>query len=183
MKKLLVIPLFLILFSCAPVLNRDLMEEAMRNVPLSQIRANPGTYKGKLFVLGGVIVETRLTEKGSLLEVLALPVDSGGRIEDTERAMGRFLALYPAEKGILDPMVYKKGRYVTLAGDFVENRTKKIDELEYVYPLFQARQVHLWEEERAYAGYPYSYYPYSYYPYPYWYHPYWSPWPPPPGWW
>ena len=38
---------------------------------------------------------------------------------DLERAQGRFLAVYPRSRGILDPMIYSKGRLVTLAGTFV----------------------------------------------------------------
>jgi outer membrane lipoprotein len=183
MKKLVFLLLSLILFACAPVLNRELMKEGDRNVPLDQLRGNPEAYKGRLYILGGVIVDSRFIQSGSQLEVLYLPVDSSGYLTGTDRSRGRFLAVYPSEKGLLDPMVYKKGREVTLAGSFVEARKSKIDDMDYVYPVFEIREVHLWEEQRDYYAYPY--YPYSYYvnPYPYWYNPYWGPWPPPPGWW
>jgi starvation-inducible outer membrane lipoprotein len=45
-------------------------------------------------------------------------------------------------------------------------REGKIDEMEYVFPVFEIRQIHLWEEQRDY--WPYAY-PYSYYYYPGWY--------------
>ncbi len=180
MKKLSFGLLCLILFACAPVLNKELMKEGERNVSLDQLRANPDPYKGKLYILGGVIVETRFVQNGSQLEVLSLPVDSSGDLDDSAHGRGRFLAVYPRENGLLDPMVYKKGREVTLAGTFLEARKSKIDDMEYVYPAFEIRQVHLWEERRDYA---YPFYPYPYYSAPYWYNPYWGPWPPPPGWW
>lgn len=186
MKSVLVLAATLILFSCAPVLDRELMKEGQRNVSLNELRANPDAYKGKLFILGGVIVETRLTANGSELEILSKPVDKYGVPRDTQRTMGRFLAVYPRDKGLLDPVVYKEGREVTLAGDFVDARKGKIGDYEYVYPVFEIRQIHLYEEEPNYAFYPYPY-PYSYYPYgfydPYWYNPYWAPWRRPPGWW
>jgi outer membrane lipoprotein len=185
MKKLFFMALSLILFACAPVLNRELMREGERNPSLDQLRANPATYQGKIFILGGIIVETRLIQEGSQIEVLGFPVDSRGYLEEGDRARGRFFAVYPREKGLLDPIVYKKGRQVTLAGQLTGTREGKIDDMEYVFPVFEIRQVHLWEDE-DYAFYPYRY-PYSYYPYadPLWYHPYWrpGPWPPPPGWW
>jgi hypothetical protein len=69
------------------------------------------------------------------------------------------------------------------AGEFLEIRKGKIDQMEYAYPVFKIKQIHLWEREEYYSpGYPY------YYPYPYWwYDPWWRPypdlyWPPPPGW-
>ncbi len=185
MKKTFLFSLCLILFACAPVLNRELMREGQRNPSLGALTANPDAYKGKLFILGGVIVETKFVQNGSQVEVLALPVDARGYLEDGERAVGRFLAIYPREKGLLDPVIFKKGRDVTLAGQFVEARKSKIDDMEYLYPVFEIRQIHLWEEQDYYAPYPFAYYPYQYYPDPYWYHPYWGPgpWPPPPGWW
>lgn len=121
MKKTLIITaVVLLLAACAPVLNKDLMREGRRNASLDELKANPAAYKGKLFILGGLIVETRLIEKGSQVEVLSVPVDSRGYLEDSG-AGGRFLALYPQSKGLLDPLVFKKGREVTLAGEFLRD--------------------------------------------------------------
>ena len=189
MKRILIILIgSLLLSACSPVLNRELMREGARNVPLSQLRENPEANQGKLFILGGVIIETRVTDKGSLLEVLAVPVNAQGYLRDLEQYGGRFLALYPRTSGMLDPIIYKKGREITLAGSFMENRQGKIDEMEYTYPVFEIKQIYLWDEQRDYYMMPA--YPYFYnYPYPYggWYgygyDPFWwRPYPPPPGW-
>ena len=188
MKRIIVIGVTsLLLASCAPVLDRQLMREGQRNVSFDELRSNPDAYKGRLYILGGLIAEARFTEQGSQLEVLAVPVDSYGYLKEYERSSGRFLAVYPKGKALLDPLVYKQGREVALAGEFREIRKGKIDDMEYGYPVFEIRQIHLFEEHHYYSGYPYPYpypYPYSYpyYPYP-WYNPYWGPWPPPPGWW
>ena len=181
MKRVIAIGMASLLFaSCAPVLDRQLMREGQRNVSFDELRSNPDAYKGRLYILGGLIAEARFTEQGSQLEVLAVPVDSHGYLEEHERSSGRFLAVLSRSKALLDPIVYKRGREVTLAGEFREIWKGKIDEMEYEYPVFEIRQIHLFEEH-YYNTYPYPYYPY--YPYPYWYNPYWGPWPPPPGWW
>jgi outer membrane lipoprotein len=184
MKKIFLITVTsLILFSCAPVLDRKLMNEGVRNVPFSELREAPDAYRGKIFILGGLIVETRFTEIGSQIEALYVPVDSYGYLKENEHSMGRFLAISPSERGLLDPLIFTKGREITLAGEFLEIRNGKIDEMEYAYPVFEIKQIYLWEErEYYYPGYPY------YYPYPYWwYDPWWRPYPgpyspPPPGW-
>lgn len=181
----------LFLAACSPVLNRQLMQEGLRDVPLSAVRETPDAYKGKLFILGGLIIETKHTEKGSRIEALAVPVNRLGYLKDEVRARdGRFLAIYPNERGFLEPLIYKKGRQVTLAGEFLELKKAKLDETEYTYPVFEIVQIYLWDEysDRYYYA-PYSYYyPYSY---PYWYDPWWRPYPygygpgpygPPPGW-
>jgi outer membrane lipoprotein len=179
MKKIFLIAVAsLILSSCAPVLSRQLMNEGVRNVPFSLLQEAPDAYQGKIFILGGQIVETRFTEKGSQIEALSVPVDSYGYLKETEHSLGRFLAVYPKEKGLLDPLVYEKGREITLAGAFREIRHGTIDEMEYSYPVFEIEQIYLWDERKEY------YYPL--YPY-WWYDPWWRPypgpyWPPPPGW-
>ncbi len=174
------------LSACSPVLSRQLMREGSRNVSFDRLRDAPDDYKGKMFILGGIIVNTRVTEQGALIEALYVPVDSYGYLKEGARLQGRFLAAYPGTKELLDPVIYKKGREVTLAGVFVDIRKGRIDEMDYSYPVFEIRQIYLWKEPRYYyyPPYYYPYYPY-YYPYPFlydrWGWPYGDPfWPPPP---
>jgi len=156
MIRIFFISAVLMVFSaCTPVLNREVMDQGMRDVPFSRLSEAPEVFKGKLFILGGLIVETRLVEKGSQVEALSVPVDSLGYLQGPARTQGRFLAWYPRSKGLLDPMVYRKGREVTLAGEFMEARRGKIDEMEYVYPVFEISEIYLWEERRDYYTYPY----------------------------
>src|SRR5574341_2105126 len=103
MKKTIVALWVLVLFSCAPVLNRDLMDQGLRDVSLSSVRQTPDAYKGKLFILGGLIVDTKLTEKGSEIEVFYVPVNKYGYLRDEVRqGEGRFIAIYPRERGFLE---------------------------------------------------------------------------------
>lgn len=158
-RSFLIGVVLLALSSCSPVLNREVMKEGAREFSLAHLRETPEVFQGKLFILGGLIVQTRLTETGSQIEALRVPVDSLGYLRESEQTQGRFLAVYPKSKGLLDPMVYKKGREVTLAGEFEEVREGKIDEMEYLYPVFEIREIYLWEERKEYYG-PNYYYPY-----------------------
>lgn len=165
-KRTLIAILFLLpaLAACAPVLNRDLMRQGERDFRLSQLAEAPDGRKGRLFILGGSIVNTKLVEAGSLIEAVYVPVDSYGYLRNAEHYQGRFLALLPKARGLLDPLIYTKGREITIAGEFQEIRPGKIDEMEYAFPYFEIKQIYLWEERTEYR-WPY-YYPYSY----------WSPW-------
>ena len=174
----------MVISACTPVLNRGVMEQGMLDVSFSRLRASPEAFKGKLVILGGLIVETRLVEKGSQIEALSVTVDSLGYLQEAGRSQGRFLALYPRAQGILDPIVYRKGREITLAGEFVEVRQGRIDEMDYVYPVFEIRDIYLWEERKDSYNYPdydpfyyrspFLYDPWGwYYPGPHWYP---SPW-------
>ena len=176
MKKryvFLLLTLSLMLFSCAPVLNKTYMQEGEREVSFKALREHPDQYTGKLFILGGVIVRTKFTEPGSQIEAMHVQVDRYGYFEESGRSEGRFLALAPQEM-VLDSVVYQRGRRITLAGVFVDIRKGKIDEIEYSYPFFQIKQIYLWPKERW--SYPANYYdPWFYpYPYPYYYrYPWW----------
>ena len=169
-----VVLLVLLLFSCAPVLNRDMMKEGNREVSFNRLRQDPAAFKGLLYIFGGVIVQTKLTQSGSQIEALQVPVDRNGHFRDRGTSEGRFLALVPAEERMLDPEVFSKGRRVTLAAEFMEVRKDRIDEMEYLYPVFRIRQIHLWPRERLY--YPAMYYDPWFYPYfygsPWWSSPY-----------
>jgi outer membrane lipoprotein len=189
MKKIFVISaVLLIVAACSPVLHRNVMDQGTRDVHFKQLRESPDEYKGKLFILGGVIVETRFTATGSMIEALSVPVNSLGYLHEAEHSQGRFLALYPQSSGLLDPVIYRKGREITLAGEFVEARKGKIDEMEYVYPVFEIREIYLWEEQKDYYVNQYYYNPW-YDPYLYrapifydpWGRPYYN-WPSSPGW-
>ncbi len=189
MKKILAIALVLfgVLASCAPVLRHDLMEGGIRDFSMPDVVSNPGNYEGKLFILGGIIISTKATAEGSLIEALYVPVNSRGYLKDLGALQNRFLALFPKESGFLDPFVFKRNREITCAGEFRGLREGEIDEMKYTYPFFVVRQLYLWAERQEY------YWPYYYEPYPYWWdYPYrWYGYPygvwryrvPPPYWW
>ena len=114
MKRYCFVILFVLvslyLLSCAPVIRKDLMDIAIRDVSLSDIKRSPELYKGKLFVLGGIIVNTKATSEGSLIEALYVPVDSRGYLKGAGLSHSRFLALFPKESGFLDPMIFRRER-------------------------------------------------------------------------
>ncbi len=182
MKKILFeIAILFLISSCTYVISSPMREKARTDVPFSSIKENVDKYKGSIFILGGIIVSTKNTEEGSIIEAVHSEVDAFGNIIDPDRSAGRFMAIY---RGYLDPLIYKKGREITIAGELIGSRKKSIGEIEYKYPLFEIKEIYLWREVRGYF-YPPPPYPYP----PYWYrYPYWwyDPWwygphyPPPP---
>ena len=66
-----------------------------------------------------------------------------------------------------------------MAGILTGSRKKMLGDMEYTYPVFEAKEIYLWKEEKYYPYpdmYPYwydpFYYPSFYYPYShYWYRP------------
>lgn len=176
-KTALTILISLILLSCAPVLNESLMSRGMYVANLSEIKDSEAARRGQVYILGGIIVKTTATKEGSLIEAIFVPVTSRGYLKNYQVSTGRFLALYRG-RDLLDPLIYTEKREITLAGEFIEMRKGTIGEMEYSYPLFEIKDIYLWEEIRA-RDYRYYYpYPYPapyYYPWPY-RHRYYDPW-------
>lgn len=160
---------FLLFASCAaPVIKKDFLERGLRDVPMKQIADHPGNYKGQMFVLGGVIANTTVTDKGTLIEALFMPVDKKGYFKH-EAGSGRFMAFWPRKNGILDPLLYRRYNRITVAGTLAGTMRGKIGSASYVFPVIDVSQIFLWSNVRYY--YP----AYYYYPYPY---DYWYPYPP-----
>jgi outer membrane lipoprotein len=165
MRRLCVVIAFLLLASCATVISKDLMRQAARNPDLGTLLRDPELFRGKLFVLGGIIARTTLTPSGSEIEALYVPVDSLGYTRRASASAMRYLALYPREKGTIDPLVYKRDRRITIAGVFTGIEKGMVDRMEYTFPVFRIEEVHIAEEMRYAPAYP---------AYPYW-DPYWGP--------
>jgi outer membrane lipoprotein len=162
--------LALLVASCAPVISKETRSKARSDVSFSDVAKDPFFYEGSLFIWGGVIVKTKLTDEGSVMVVRQSPLDKYGAPSDTDVSHGRFLVR--ADKH-LDPLIYEEGREVTVAGVLTGSTKGKIGDTEYDYPTLEAREIHLWVEDQYY------YYPPYYSPYydPLYYDPwYYDPW-------
>lgn len=169
MKRLL--PIFLssfILFSCAHVISKDVRAGAVKDASFSAIKGDIEKYKGRTVIWGGFIVKTRNTDEGTWLEIVQTPINGYGHILQTDESEGRFLAVH---KGHLDTLIYERGRLVTVAGEVAGIREATIDEMKYVYPVVEIKEIYLWKEDVIYSAYPVSYYPWWWYD-PWWNYPY-----------
>ena len=176
-KSIFLILLPIIFFGCSTVINKDLMKSASINVPFSEMQKNADPYKGKLYLLGGLIVSTKFTEEGSVIEAAYFPANNRGNLEKSKPSNVRFLATLSRGKGILDPVLYKRGREITIAGEFTGTKTEDIEKMSYTYPVFDIKEIYLWEEKTEVVPYyGMSAYGYPYYPYMWDRYGPWSPW-------
>lgn len=144
------------------VISKDIRREAVPITGLEEVRNNPDKFKEKTIIVGGEIINVLNHEdESTTLIVLALPLSSDERPDKWENNQGRFMV---RTTQFLDPMVYSKGREVTVAGIVVGTEHASIGKTMYRYVVIKARQIYLWPH-RYISNY---YYP----PYPrwYWYH-------------
>ena len=157
----------LLICSCAsPVLRKDILDQGTRNPNMAELTQAPIPHRGKLFIFGGIIASTKFTQQGSLIEGMYVPVDEKGALENIPATSHRFLALCPRSSGLLDPVIYRSGRHVTIAANFMDVRQGKLGEMEYAYPFFEIREIYLWPTKPRVYYYPFPEYVYPYPGYP-----------------
>ncbi len=171
MRRIYCLLVFLLLISlgCAPAISKQLRREVSRNITFKEVIKDPEIYKGKVVLLSGVILGSKNTKEGTLIEMLQKPADIEGRPKAVDESDGRFLALYD---GYLDVAIYSRGREAVVAGEVRGKRILPLGEIDYTYPLISIKEIHLFKVRKEERIYPYPHWWYS----PWWHYPYWYPW-------
>lgn len=119
---------------------------------------------------GGTIVSTTPERERTCFEVVSQPLDRRARPAEPDQTLGRFVACAP---GFYDPVIWEKGREMTVAGTLGEPVTRRVEGHEYRAPVVHADTVYLWPER---PNVVYYYDPWRFDSY---YHPAWRWWGPP----
>lgn len=156
----------------------ELEQQVDRSATFSQLKQSPDSYRGRLVMLGGEVLNAKRLKDGTRIEILQLPLDEDGiPVSDRTASEGRFFAI---KREFLDPATLPHGTRVTIVGEVTGAVTLPLDETEYTYLTLELKNLKVWPKMEAYAR-PYRLYPYRPYPYgsPYW----WRPWGYSPYWW
>jgi len=181
--------ILLLLLGCAStgVIPPSLYQQVDRSLTFAQLKDSPDSYRGRLILAGGEVLDAKLLKQGTRLVVLQLPLlDSQEPGLDRTASQGRFLAI---QKEFLDPATLPEGTRVTIVGEVTGATTLPLDETDYAYPTLEIKHLKVWPgliasqdsamgPHRTYGGLSGSSYwgwgpLYGYYPYGYWGIPYW----------
>jgi outer membrane lipoprotein len=116
---------------------------------ISPARVEPGVY-GSNVRWGGVILDSRNTGRGTCFEILSKNLDKHLRPELHDATLGRFIA---CKHGFHDPVVFTKGREITMTGRIQNIEVRKIDEFDYRYPMLEVDDLVLWQKRRIVMQY------------------------------
>lgn len=143
-RLILPITLLLLLGACAsgPAFDTGGVDHALTPRDVS---ARPQLATGKDVRWGGLILSTTNLQDRTRVEVLAYPLDARARPRSEVEPTGRFML---EQAGYLEPATYAEGRQVTVVGTVTGTRSGRVGESDYVYPLIDARQLHLWPRGR-----------------------------------
>lgn len=103
--------------------------------------AESATLQNVQLLWGGVIISTINLTDATQFEILAYPLTSQQRPDLNQSPIGRFLAV---QQGYLEITDYAPGRLMTVSGTLQGKRSGRIGESEYIYPLLNINQLHLW---------------------------------------
>lgn len=135
-------PVFLFV-ACAAIPEFQLDSVDRTLFPVSAV-ANFPVQKGTRILWGGMIISSKNTKQGSLLEVLAYPLNKNHKPDTQTSPLGRFLIEHTE---YLETVDYAAGRTVSVVGPLVEIRKGFIGEAEYQYPVLNGEQLFLWPTE------------------------------------
>ncbi len=146
-KIALAVILLSILSGCTSVLSTGVVQEADDKVTFTDLQKQPDRYRGTVVILGGQIVETVVKESETWVQVLQLPLGAQQRPDNTASSQGRFIVIY---KRFADPLVYEKGRKITVAGVVEGGRVIMLNDRPYNFPVLLERETYLWKTEDYY---------------------------------
>jgi outer membrane lipoprotein len=141
----------LALAACAErlVIPSSLEEQVDATVTFMQLREQPAHYRGRLVLLGGLVLKADRLNDRTQLEVLQLPLDAlhlpRAPLVATQ---GRFLAY---QKPFLDPATFTEGTRVTLVGEVTGATVQGIGKTDYSYPTIEIKYLKLWEVVQPYS--------------------------------
>lgn len=148
--RILLPALLLGLAACAPAPIYKVAPGTLSATPV-QVAQAPEQYVRGQVIWGGRVVGVKNLPDHSEIEVLAFPLDSSQRPRFGAGGNGRFIALVP---GYAEPMNYPSGAPITVDGQLAGSRSGKVGEADYVFPLVQTAQSHVWTAEEMRSGHP-----------------------------
>ena len=138
----------LTLAACAPAPIYRTGANAVVATP-SQVAQAPERYSGNEVVWGGRIVHVTNFQDHSEIEVLGYPLDSSQRPRANDSGGGRFIAVL---RGYVEPLDYPAGAMMTVDGKLNGTRAGKVGEADYLFPLVEVAQSHVWTAEEMSKG-------------------------------
>jgi len=168
---LAILVLALLLPGCASNIPQVIREAPAEPLSVSTVRTAIKEYISQPVRWGGTIASIENAEQYTDIEIVAQRLDRFGRPVDTDNTPGRFIARVP---GFLDPVIFKKGRQITVYGTIQGDVKRTIGFFPYLYPLVNVSTYYLWDplpEPVQVDYFPIWYnpwHPYFYHSYPYW---------------
>jgi starvation-inducible outer membrane lipoprotein len=132
----------LFLSSCSYAFKESLRKSSEEDIPFSSAQSNIERDTGAVFIWGGVIVNSVISESGNYLEVVQTPLNKYGKVVDPGVSEGRFIVYSPSG---IDPDEYVNGRLISVIGFLIKGVDSHVDGAAYTYPVVEAIEIRPWD--------------------------------------
>ncbi|MEH6453606.1 MAG: Slp family lipoprotein [Psychromonas sp.] len=173
-SKLHYIFVAMLLTSCSSNIPEPISAAPAQQTNITEVQKNPEQSTGLMVRWGGVINKVENLATHTRVEIISKELNDDGEPKVDSSSKGRFIANY---SGFVDPIIYKKGEYITIVGKIERVDTELIGEYAYPYPIVSVDSEYLWtelgkeKEKQYYPNYmyddPWGYPHRSYYRRPY----------------
>ena len=138
--RLLFIAIGLLLGACSS-LPPALEDARVKDVSYAQVSADAQSYNNILVRWGGVVVEVKQQDKGSVMQVLYYPLDYYGRPDIDKPSEGYFLV---KSTKTLDPKIFFASREIAVIGVIAAKAEPPVESERAGLPLLNATRIHPW---------------------------------------
>lgn len=163
LRREAVLMAILLLASCTSTLPQALRVPPPNNPSVNIARERGEQMVGTAVRWGGTVARIENKETETWIEIVDKELRRNGQPMDTDQSRGRFIGRVP---GFLDPVIYEKGRQITVAGLLEKPVVSRIGEFTYLFPVVKVDSHYLWETKPEVVYYE---------PLPYWYYDPWFP--------
>lgn len=133
-----VLATMLLLSGCAHVMSEANLKLVDQSIRYADLKANPEALVGKTVLVGGIIAGVESSGDVAMLEVAQLELFKNEVPNEESRSGGRFLAI---STELIDPVIYRTGKLVTIIGEVKGKKILKIDGADYPYPLIAVKEL------------------------------------------
>lgn len=121
-KKVFIVLTVFLFSACAPF-SDEIMQQLDTTAPFAEVQKFPENYMSRTVLWGGVIIETNNRKGETDIKVMQTALDIEKRPVNLDKSGGRFITQYA---GFLDPVIYEKGREITVVGDIVGKKSTRL---------------------------------------------------------
>ncbi len=144
MRFISILTCVLFLSGCVSTFPENLQVPSETNLlSFKAVLESPQAKDDSLARWGGVIAEIKNLDSKTMLEIVYFDLRGYGRPLVKDESAGRFRVYVDK---FLDPVVYRKGRSITVLGKLTDVEAGMIGEYEYKFPTITDAEVHLWKE-------------------------------------
>lgn len=138
--------LFVTLLTACSAAKPSLFATSANDISYQQLIQRVDQYQHETVRWGGVIVEVENTEDRARLTVVHFPLTRYGKPITSKDSDGRFVVL---SERFLDPIIYKKGKLITVIGQVDGFETQQVDRRTLTLPIILLQENYLWPENCA----------------------------------